>query len=278
MRSKNLPILTCVAALFVAGFAARAQTVIIEFSSVVTNASTLLQGVHIGSVITGRITVDLASLTADGDPWPNVGAYGYGPGDPGFIFEFQTGFETIRYDSIHAATDGGGLAPGIWMYDGIGDDWLIFQERDQGKPYGASLSFERFTEPQNLLTGDYFPESVNLKASLEKAQFFYGQSIFTGVGATVTEASMTVVPGGSIAGLLAFRIQNSDLPAPQKQELIRTLQASEAALAQGQCKQGLHQLRTFQNKVHAQVEPADPVLADRLIVGTQALINAGCDE
>ncbi len=119
---------------------------------------------------------------------------------------------------------------------------------------------------------------MNLQAGMERAQFFYAASTGSGVFARVTEASMTIVPGGSIAGFLAFRIQNSDLPPPHKEELVRTLQAGEDALAQGQCKQALQHLRTFQNKVHAQVEPADPELANRLLVGVQAIINARCGE
>ncbi len=282
MITQKLKAIIWLAAFVVAASPACSQIVRIEFTSQVFEVvGSPLVGVTVGSVITGHVEVDLASLPTDEDPWESVGLYPYSSaegGRPGFVMEFDTGFERISYDSINAANDPG-ITPGIFMHDEAGaHDWLGLQARDQGEPYATGLSFEAYMEPRTLTSGDYFPESVNLQAGLEKARFYYTDYFgANAVAAIVTAASMTVEPGGSIA-LLALRVQASELSGQRKRVLLGLLEASEVAFAQGRCDAGLRQLQTFQNKVQAQVERTDALLAGRLIAGAQAIINSGCSD
>ena len=76
---------------------------------------------------------------------------------------------------------------------------------------------------------------------------------------------------------MVLRVNNSNLPAQRKRTLVSALQAAEEAFAAGDCEGGLRHLGKFQNKVRAQVEKSDPMLAQRLIAGAQAIIEGGCD-
>ena len=280
MTTEKLKIILGLTGLFAVASPGHSQTVRIEFRCQVTEVlGSPLVGVGVGSLISGWAEVDLVRMPLDGDPWPSLGSYTYSSpsgGLPGFTMEFDTGFERITYDSINAAS-GPGHTPGIFMYDGAGSrDWLLLQARDQGNPFAAVLSFEDITRPWRLLSGDYFPESVSFGGGLDRGRFDYFD--YFGANSLVAEvilASLTVEPGGPLT-LLAMRVNASNLPAQRKQVLLRILRASETALDRGRCRAGLQGLRGFQNVVRAYFKRSDPMLADRLISGAQAIINAGC--
>jgi len=268
--------IVCVACIF--GSSAWCQIVRIDFRSEVTQVSgTVLPGVKIGTIITGRVEVDLATLPADYDPDPDFAGHGYNGGHPGMTLEFDTGFQRITYDSVNAAGDPG-LSPGLFVNDEQGPyDYLSFQFRNQDDPHGAVLNFELYDEPRTLITGDFFPESVNLDAGLPRASFQYFSSLTTdSVVARNVSATMTVDVGDSVTALLVFRVNTSNLTVQRKRPLLSALEAAEAAFAAGNCEAGLRQLEKFQNKVRAQVEKSDAPLAGRLIAGAQSIINSGC--
>lgn len=281
MKTRGLKTILVLATVCLPTLASHSQIVRVEFSSRVTSVTgSPLQSVHVGSVITGWAEVDLARLPRDGDPWRSVGSYAYSTrsgGLPGFTMELNAGVERVTYDSINAANDPG-HAPGIFMYDDAGaHDWLLFQARDQGKAFAAVLSLEDITRPWQLLTGDYFPESINLRAGLDRARLDYFDS-FGGNAliAEVTSVSVTLQPGGSPAAILAMRVRTSNLSEGRKQFLLHILETSDVALARGRCRASLQKLRVFQQLVRAQVTKSDPELAHRLISGAQAIINGGC--
>jgi hypothetical protein len=87
---------------------------------------------------------------------------------------------------------------------------------------------------------------------------------------------MTVDGEDGVTALLALRVNASNLSGPRKRALLSALQTVESALAAGDCEAALRHLQTFQNKVRAQVERSDPILAGRLIAGAQAIIERGC--
>jgi len=81
----------------------------------------------------------------------------------------------------------------------------------------------------------------------------------------------------AINGLIA-RIDESDLATRQKRPLLAVLNAASEAVRAGDCRLGMNHLNTFQNKVRAQVSGTDAALADALVAGAQAIIDAGCGE
>ena len=260
-------------------FPACSQRVNINFTSEVTQVSPgLLPGVAIGSVITGRVQVDLAHLPPDTAEAPERSSFWYsGLGIPGYVFQFETGLQTFSLDSVNAAT-GLGIVPAIDLIEGGDADVLDFAARDAGNPYGVLLRFADYTDPFTLLDGAYFPEHVNLPAGLAEATFTYSDFINPGkVIAKVVSASL-VIEQDTPSALLIYRVNASDLPAQRKRPLIATLEVADAAFAAGQCEAGLKHLQTFQNKVLAQVARLDSVLADHLIAGAQAIIDSGCTD
>ncbi len=278
MRTNRLTAIVCLASTLILASSAWSQIVRIDFRSEVTQVSGMaLPGVKAGTIITGRVEVDLSTLPADYDPDPNFGGYGYNGGRPGMTLQFDTGFQHITYDSVNAAGDPG-ISPGIFVNDEqAGRDYLSFQFRNQNDPYAAILTFELYDEPRTLITGDYFPESVNLEAGLARANLAYFNSFTTDlVMARNVSATMTVDVGDSVTSLLVSRVNTSNLTVPRKRILLSALEAAEAAFAAGNCDAGLRQLEKFQNKVRAQVEKSDPTLAGRLIAGAQSIINSGC--
>ena len=78
------------------------------------------------------------------------------------------------------------------------------------------------------------------------------------------------------SALLIYRVNASNLPDHTKRTLLTTLEAADDAFGNDQCANGLRYLQTFQNKVRAQVERTDSVLATHLQAGAQAILDAGC--
>jgi len=64
---------------------------------------------------------------------------------------------------------------------------------------------------------------------------------------------------------LIGQVDESNLQRKDKRPLIASLKAVTAAFDRGNAHAGLGQLRAFQNKVHAQIAPTDPALAEALI-------------
>jgi hypothetical protein len=277
MKTRTFKSIVYLAAVFGTALPACPQLVRIQFTSEVTQVTApLLAGVTVGSIITGQVEVDLSHLPHDSDPSPEVSCFLYsGAGLPGYVFQFDTGFESFRLDSVNAAT-GLGIVPAISLANYADSDVLDLVARDQGNLNGVLLRFFDYTAPFTLLSGDYFPEDLNLAAGLERATFTYADFLTTNaVVAKVTSASM-VIEQETPSALLIYRVNASSLPSPRKRTLVATLQAADAAFASGQCATGLRDLQTFQNKVRAQVARIDSVLANHLIAGAQVIIDSGC--
>jgi hypothetical protein len=278
MKSKTAVLVICSIALQVSTLVGYTQVVRVQFTGEVTNiVGSLLSNVTVGTVITGHVEVDLARLPADVDPNPDVANYSYSGGRAGYVFQFNTGDQTITYDSISAAGDPGVL-PTIYVAQ-LGDpsDHIGFQARNAGSPYAAILSFDDIMPPLALLTGDYFPEDVHLDEGLARAMFQYFDNFGSStVEARVTSAMMTIVGAETPSALLIFRVNASTLSPRQKRMLLRILRAADRAYANDRCEVGQRRLRHFQRSVRVRVRRHDRILANHLVDGARAVIDAGC--
>ena len=256
-------------------FPACSQLVRLQFNSLVTQASgSPLAGVAVGSTITGQIQVNLATLPSDSNPLPWFGGYDYSGGVPGYTFQFDTGLQTVSYDSVNAAGDGG-LTPGLFLQPAADAEFFSLQARDAGNPFGVVLRFRGSTNPLALVSGDYFPEDVHLAAGLDNADFLcfnkYGDIV---VAARVTSASLVVDPTNNPCVLLSYRVNASALPAKHKRELLGKLQSADQAFAKGREKTGLKHLAKFQKRLRDRVEKRDTVLFKHLMAGAESLIDS----
>ena len=269
-------VLLCSLLLQLSTHVSRGQIARIQFTSEVTNVvGSLLSSVTVGSVITGQIDVVLAQLPPDVDANPDIASDSYAGGRPGYVFQFNTGVETVTLNSTNAAGDPGVL-PAIYLAQ-LGDpsDHVGFQARDAGNPNAAILSFGDITPPLTLLTGDYFPEDVHLDEGLARAMFQYFSGGAT-VEARVTSAIMTIVDAEGPCAVLIFRVNASALSARQKRILLRLLDAADQAYANDRCRLGQRRLRHFQRSVRARIRREDRILATHLVAGARAVIDAGC--
>ena len=256
-------------------FPACAQLVRLQFNSLVTEISgSPLAGVTVGSTITGQIQVDLASLPSDNNPLPWFGGFDYSGGGPGYTFQFDTGFETISYDSVNAA-GGAGLTPGLFLQSAPDAEFFSLQARDAVNPFGAVLRFRGSTNPLALVSGDYFPEDVHLAAGLGDADFLYFNKYGDIVlAAQVTSVSFDLEPTTNPCVLLSYRVNASALPAKHKRELLDKLQSADGAFAQGREKTGLKHLAKFQKRLRDRVEKQDAALFRHLMKGAKSLIDS----
>ena len=250
------------------------QLVRIQFNSLVTQASgSPLAGVTVGSTITGQIQVNLATLPSDNNPLTWFGGYDYSGGLPGYTFQFDTGLETVTYDSVNAA-GGGGLTPGFFLQSVTNAEFFSLQARDEGNPFGAVLRFRGSTNPLALVSGDYFPEDVHLAGGLGNADFLYFNKYGDVVmAAQVTSASLTIESGNNPCGLLSYRVKTSGLSKKHKRELLDKLQSADEAFAKGREKTGLRHLVKFQKRVRDRLEKKDPVLFQHLMTGAKSLLD-----
>jgi hypothetical protein len=107
----------------------RAQTARIQFTSEVTNVvGSVLSNVAVGTVITGQIGVVLAPLPPDVDASANIASYSCAGGRPGYVFQFNTGVETVTLNSTNAAGDRGVLSSIYLAQLGDPSDHVGFQE------------------------------------------------------------------------------------------------------------------------------------------------------
>lgn len=256
-------------------FPACSQLVRLQFNSLVTQASgSPLAGVAVGTTITGHIEVNLATLPSDNNPLPWFGGYDYSGGVSGYTFQFDTGLETVSYDSVNAAADGG-LTPGFFLQSAVDAEFFSLQARGAENPYGAVLRFRGSTNPLALVSGDYFPEDVHLAAGLGHADFLYfnkyGDIV---VAAQVTTASLDIDPTNNPCVLLSYRVNASALPAKHKRELLDKLRSADGAFAQGREKTGLKHLAKFQKRLRDRVEKQDAALFWHLMKGVKSLIDS----
>jgi hypothetical protein len=106
-----------------------------------------------------------------------------------------------------------------------------------------------------------------------------GQHRFTLVvtdGELLDSASVDVniIASDDAVQILTAQVENSDLPAKDKQPLLASLRAAADSFAHGRFGAGLNQLAAFEHKVQAQVSPGNPVLASQLLLSVQVIRDA----
>jgi len=147
---------------------------------------------------------------------------------------------------------------------------------------------------QQLRDGRWY---INIHNSLFPGGEIRGQITATAQGATVTNClpigshevclrvsdglcpdtacvTVEVISPCQAIGTLIATIESSSLPRNRQRPLIATLKAACASFERGDVRPGVNQLEAFQNKVRAQVAPADSALAAQLIDCAQAIIDA----
>ena len=82
-----------------------------------------------------------------------------------------------------------------------------------------------------------------------------------------------ITPAEAVGTVIAF-IEESNLGRRNARPLIASLKAAAESFDAGNTIPALNQLQAFQKKVQAQIAPSDPALAQQLIDGAQAVINA----
>ncbi len=95
-----------------------------------------------------------------------------------------------------------------------------------------------------------------------------------GLATGTNNVTVEVVTPAQSVGILMALVQESELSRMRQRPLLATLNAAAASFERGNLIAGLNQLHAFQNKVRAQVERLDPVLADQLIASAQVIMDA----
>src|SRR6476646_3275768 len=114
-RIRLIVSLTSLVALFT--LPAASQMLQIDYTATVRQLSgEVPAGVALGSTITGRVEVDLQYLPPDCSTAPWYGCYDYASRAPGYVFQFDTGVQSVTLDSAMAAQDAG-ISPGIFLYN-----------------------------------------------------------------------------------------------------------------------------------------------------------------
>jgi hypothetical protein len=91
-----------------------------------------------------------------------------------------------------------------------------------------------------------------------------------GLAASTNTITVTVlIPGLAVERLIAM----VEREAPKPQPLVATLRAALEAIHRGNLTTAVNQMQAFQNKVHAQVAPGNPTLAQVFTQAAQEIID-----
>ncbi len=95
-----------------------------------------------------------------------------------------------------------------------------------------------------------------------------------GVTTSAATAEVEVISAdSSIAALIAY-VKSVHLNPRNEQSLLASLYAAQSSLAKGNIATALSQLRDFQSKVRSQISPVLPVLAQKFLRDSQAIIDS----
>jgi hypothetical protein len=98
-----------------------------------------------------------------------------------------------------------------------------------------------------------------------------------GATGTATE-TVEVITAGEAVDLLVALVDDSNIERKSKRPFIASLKAAAASFDRGNNTAAINQLHAFQNKVRAQVGPANPAAAAQWIRLVQAIVNTVAGE
>ena len=85
---------------------------------------------------------------------------------------------------------------------------------------------------------------------------------------------LEVIPLCRAVGIAKATLENSRLPDNRKHPLLVSLDVACESFDRGDFTDGIGQLTSFENKVHAQVQDSDPDLAQTLLETVHVILNA----
>jgi hypothetical protein len=151
---------------------------------------------------------------------------------------------------------------------GSGGAPVVFDGSLSSDPDGDSLEFAWSEQ------GQPFGYGVLLTNALAPGMHTITLTVNDGIDNGSDQLALEVItPAEAVAGLL-LPFVNSQVESRNRQSLAAILSAAAAAFQRGDVGAAVNQLDAFQNKVRAQIAPANPNLADALILATEQIANA----
>jgi hypothetical protein len=94
------------------------------------------------------------------------------------------------------------------------------------------------------------------------------------LGTNSVTVMVEIISPAQAVGIVLELLDNSDLGRQETQPLGASLKAAARSFDRGNARAAVNQLGAFQNKVRAQIAPAEPDLAEDLIRSAQIIIDA----
>ncbi len=92
------------------------------------------------------------------------------------------------------------------------------------------------------------------------------------MGTNSARVAVEVITPAQAVAIIMEMVENSALPRNRHRPLMASLEAAASSFERGQCNAAVNQLGAFQNKLRAQVERDNPVLAEQLSQAAQEII------
>ncbi len=201
-----------------------AQGVVIHFTTAPgLSVGVTPSGFSNGSVVTGHIHVDPATLPNPSRPLAGLSLYEYGSGGiAGYEFDVYTSAGRVHYDAFNSLDPSQNifnLGSRILLQERP-EDYLYFTATELGFPFYAELQLQDLAAPFTLLNGTGFPGSVGDLNARTFGLFVYqdapGENYFQ---ASINSISIEGVPepgfmallllGGSTVAFLRSRGRNA---------------------------------------------------------------------
>ena len=98
-------------------------------------------------------------------------------------------------------------------------------------------------------------------------------AVSDGIDTSSDQLTLEVITPAQAVGRLLLPLVESEIRASNRQSFVAILNAASVALERGSRGAAVNQLEAFQNKVSAQIAPADPALADALLSAVRKILD-----
>jgi len=98
-------------------------------------------------------------------------------------------------------------------------------------------------------------------------------AVSDGIDTSSDQLTLEVITPAQAVGGLLLPLVESEIRASNRQSFVAILNAASVALERGSRGAAVNQLEAFQNKVSAQIAPADPALADALLSAVRKILD-----
>jgi hypothetical protein len=150
---------------------------------------------------------------------------------------------------------------------------VVLDGSQSSDPYDIPLQFFWYVDEQtNLLATAAVASSV-----LPVGPHTVKLAVSDGYDVGTAQVSFEIITPAGAVGQLAQLVNDAELESHNQQPLLATLQAGMASFQRGEIATALNQLSAFQNKVHAQVAPSNPLLASELIAASKMISDVAVE-